>query len=185
MFFADGCLTCRRGPSSGYVKASLNAGAHERDFLEEKVAEIRSFIPTTAEIVPYQTAERDTGNRTTVLRYRVSSTKLRPVYNLLYPQRRRQVTRTLLELLGGRAAAWLWAENARPGRGGMILKRVGSTTEEARLVSGWLAVLTGADSAVLEDHVIPRLLFSAEAAAVLREVLHPYAPRTRIRLFEP
>lgn len=185
MFFADGCLTCRRGPSSSYVKASLNAGVHERDFLEEKVAEIRSFIPTTAEIVPYQTAERDTGNRTTVLRYRVSSTKLRPIYNLLYPQRRRRVTRTVLELLGGRAAAWLWAENARPGRGGMVLKRVGGSTEEARLVGGWLAVLTGADSEVLGDHVVPRLLFTIEQAATLRETLRPYAPASRACLFEP
>jgi hypothetical protein len=167
------------------VKASLNAGVHERDFLEEKVAEIRSFIPNTAAIVPYQTPERDTGNRTTVLRYRVSSTRLRPIYNLLYPQRRRRVTRAALELLGGRAAAWLWAENARPSRGGIVLKRVGSSAEEARLVSGWLAVLTGADSKVLDDHAIPRLLFSADAAAGLREVLRPYAPSTRVRLFEP
>lgn len=167
------------------MKGSLNAGLHERDFLEEKVAEVRSFIATNAEIVPYQTPERETGNRTTVLRFRVASTKLRPVYNLLYPYRRRRITRAALELLGGRAAAWLWAESMRPGRGGFLLRRVGSTTEEARLISGWLELLTGATSAVLDDHAKPRLWLDLEQGARLREVLLPYAPATRVRLFQP
>lgn len=185
LFFADGCLTSRRGPASSYVKGSLNAGLHERDFLEEKVAEVRSFINTSAEIVPYQTPERETGNRTTVLRFRVASTKLRPVYNLLYPYRRRRVTRAALELLGGKAAAWLWAESARPEPGGFLLKRVGGSTEEARLVSGWLELLTGATSEVSSDRVRPRLRFDPEEGARLQEALLPYAPASRIHLFQP
>jgi hypothetical protein len=185
LFFADGCLTCKRGPASNYVKGSLSAGVHERDFLEEKVAEVRLFIPTEAQIVPYQTRERDTGSRTTVLRFRVASTKLRPVYNLLYPYRQRKVTRAVLELLGGRAAAWLWAEGIRPGRSGYVLRRVGSTTNEARMISGWMELLTGAASEVLSDHSKPRLFFSRDQAAQARAALRPYAPATRQSLFEP
>jgi hypothetical protein len=184
LFLADGCLTSRRGPVSAYVKASFNAGVHERDFLEEKIAEIRSYIPTTAAIVPYQTPERHTGHRTTVLRYRVSSTLLRPVYNLLYPYRRRKVTRAVLELLGGRAAAWLWAEGARPQSGGFILRRVGATEDEARLISGWLELLTGASSELLDSQCKPRLWFDARQSALLRDSLRSYAPTSRHYLFE-
>ncbi|MEB3235367.1 MAG: hypothetical protein VKM98_08055, partial [Cyanobacteriota bacterium] len=174
---------CRRGPASNYVKASLYAGPHERDFLEEKVAEIRSFIPTEATIVPYQTPERDSGNRTTVLRYRVSSTLLRPVYNLLYPYRRRRITRAVLELLGGRAAAWLWAEGARPGEEATLLRRVGSTEAEARLISGWLTLLTGAESTVLLDRTKPRLHFEEDQACRVRQAIRAYAPTSRLHLF--
>lgn len=184
LFFADGCLISRKGPASTYVKASLYAGLHERDFLEEKVAEIRSFIPTDAAIVPYQTPERDSGNRTTVLRYRVSSTLLRPVYNLLYPYRRRRVTRAVLELLGGRAAAWLWAEGAKPAQGATVLRRVGSTEAEARLISGWLTLLTGAESTLLLDRTKPRLHFLPQQAQLLRQAIRPYAPASRLPLFE-
>jgi hypothetical protein len=184
LFFADGCLTCRRGPSSNYVKASLNAGVHERDFLEEKVAEIRAFIPTEAQIVPYQTPERASGNRTTVLRFRVSSTQLRVIYNLLYPCRQRRITRAAIELLDARAAAWFWAENARPGQGGWILRRVGSTAAEARLVADWLKDLCAIQApTLLEDHVIPRLWLDCDQAGPLSALLRPEAPASRLHLF--
>ena len=100
LLLVDGSLNQYRTPTGGYVQLTLTGGITESAFLEEKVAEFRQFIPTKAQIVPYKTAPRytalpnkqgivDDGPRhTTVLRFRVSTNKLRPVYNLLYPKRR-------------------------------------------------------------------------------------------------
>lgn len=185
LFLADGYLTYCHCPAKSYIKGTLSAGVHERAFLEEKVAEVQRFVPTQARITPYLTPRRESGKRTTVLRFRFSSGLLRPVYNLLYPYRERDVTRAALELLGGRAAAWLWAEGCRLGDDGATLKRVGSTTEEARLISGWLQVLTGAESTVLDQAVRPRLRFDREGTALVQAALLEYAPQSRRALFLP
>lgn len=184
LLFADGSLTYHHGPTRDHVRATLNAGAGERDFLEEKVAEVREFIPTQARIIPYQTRERDSGNRTTVLRFRFTSGKLKPIYNLLYPSGEREITRPVLELLGGRAAAWLWAEGARIRSNGATLRRVGNLTDEARLISGWLQLITGAESEVTTDQIRPRLFFHPRQAQILQGALLPYAPTSRRHLFQ-
>ncbi len=185
LFLADGYLTYCHCPAKSYIKGTLNAGVHEREFLEEKVAEVQRFVATRAQITPYLTPQRDSGKRTTVLRFRFSSGLLRPVYNLLYPYREREVTRAALELLGGRAAAWLWAEGCRMDEDGATLKRVGSTTEEARLISGWLQLLTGAESTVSDQTVRPRLRFDQKGVALVQAALLEYAPRSRHALFLP
>ena len=98
LLLIDGSLNQYRTPRGGYVQLTLTGGVTESAFLDEKVQEFRQFIPTKAEIVPYQTAARylkrknadgeidDRPRHTTVLRFRVSTNKLRPVYNLLYPE---------------------------------------------------------------------------------------------------
>ena len=97
------------------------------------MAEFRQFIPTKAQIVHYKTAPRytdaqnkqgivDDGPRhTTVLRFRVSTNKLRPIYNLLYPSGNRQITQNVLDLLGASAASWAWAEGARLNQDGSVV----------------------------------------------------------------
>lgn len=169
----------------------MHGGANERDFLQEKADEIRRWVPTRAQIAPYFTGPRESGNTTTVLRFRFTSDVLFPIYNLLYPRGDREITRPVLEVLGGRAAAWLWAEGARDlGDQGWILRRVGQAEDEARLVSGWLEILTGAASAVVypragerKNKGLPRLLFAPEHAARVRNTLASYAPASRQHLF--
>lgn len=184
LLLADGSLVQYRCPGGGYVQLTLTAGVQESAFLEEKVAEFRVFMPTRAQIVPYKTAVRSTGKSTTVLRFRVSTNRLRTVYNLLYPRGERRITSPVLEMLGGRAAAWLWAEGARPQQDGSVeLKRVGGQVGEAALVSDWLETLTGASSQILPDYIKPRLHFAPGHASKIRTVLADYAPPSRIHLF--
>lgn len=190
IFLASGYLTYCRGATKSYVRATFCCGPRDRDFLEEKIVEIRQSVPTKAAITPYQTPERESGKRTTVLRFRFSSNELRPIHNLLHPRglygcRDRRITSTVLELLGGRAAAWLWAEGARVDARAAVLSHVGSTAEEARLISGWLRTITGAESQISRAWVKPRLLFSSEQAAQLQQALLPYAPASRRTLFLP
>lgn len=192
VFLADGYLARSRGPVGGHVKATLLGGPHEQDFLGEKVAAIQAVVPTTAQVTTYRMPPSATGHRTTVLRFRFCSPLLDPVYNLLYPEGEREVTRPVLDVLGHQAAAWLWAEGFKEGNGSPYLRRVGALEEEARLISGWLEVLTGASSTVSggpgsggSAAAKPWLRFSPDAAARAKEALLPYAPASRRHLFEP
>ena len=159
LLIADGSLVPYRTPSGGYVQLTLTAGLSENAFLEEKVEEFNQFIFTRAKIVPYKTKPRLNGSRTSILRFRVSTNKLRPIFNLLYPVGERQITQIALNLLGAQAAAWLWAEGARINKNGSSsLVRVGTTEEEAVMIAQWLQMLVGATGKLDEDHVRPRLI---------------------------
>ena len=197
LLLVDGSLNEYRTPGGGYVQLTLTGGITESAFLEEKVAEFRQFIPTKAKIVPYKTAARftdrpdrkgivDFGPRhTMVLRFRVSTNKLRPIYNLLYPEGERRITQQVLDLLGASSAAWTWAEGARPcDDGSVILARCGTTNEEARLVSHWLEILTGAESKIINELKKPRLLLDPRQAAKAAKALESYAPPSRLHLFQ-
>tara|TARA_B100000700_G_C14938104_1_gene805399 strand:- start:599 stop:1291 length:693 start_codon:yes stop_codon:yes gene_type:complete len=185
LLIADGSLVPYRTPSGGYVQLTLTAGLSENAFLEEKVEEFKQFIFTRAKIVPYKTKPRLNGSRTSILRFRVSTNKLRPIYNLLYPVGDKQITQIALDLLGAQAAAWLWAEGAKINKdGSSSLIRVGSTEEEATMVAQWLQMLVGASGKLDENHVRPRLVFNPEQTQKLQEQLIPYAPKSRSHLFK-
>jgi hypothetical protein len=184
LLLADGSLVSYRTPGGGYIQLTLTAGLSESAFLEEKVEEFKHFIPTKAEILPYRTQTRANGRNTPFLRFRVSTNKLRPVYNLLYPRGERLITQTALDLLGASAAAWTWAEGGRlEADGSSSLVRVGQTPDEAGLVSRWIHMLTGASSQLSDERIKPRLIFSPEQTEKLQQALIPYAPRTRTHLF--
>tara|TARA_Y100000589_G_C27145793_1_gene626747 strand:- start:905 stop:1612 length:708 start_codon:yes stop_codon:yes gene_type:complete len=185
LLLVDGSLVPYRSPGGGYVQLTLTAGSKQATFLEEKVEEFKQFVPTRALITPYKTTPRANGKRTKVLRFRVSSNKLRPLYNLLYPGGERCITQTALDLLGAQAAAWCWAEGARIHKNGTAtLARVGATRAEAGRLQSWLEMLTGAQSELVDGRTRPRLLFDKEQTAKIRAALASYAPRTRIHLFQ-
>lgn len=184
LLIGDGSLVPYRTPGGGYIQLTLTAGASESAFLEEKVQEFRNFIHTKAQIVPYRTTPRSNGKTTPILRFRVSTNKLRPIYNLLYPIGERQITATTLDLLGAQAAAWLWAEGARlRDDQSFSLTRVGSTNEEALLFSAWLNMLTGASSTIEDNYVKPRLRFDLNQTQKIQAALQQYAPNSRKHLF--
>lgn len=184
LLLIDGSLVPYRSPTGGYIQMTLTSGVSESAFLDDKVAEFRQFVATKAEIIPYKTRPRANGRSTQFLRFRVSTNKLRPVYNLLYPQGERRITSTALDLLGARAAAWCWAEGARLlGDGSSLLARVGNTPDEACLIAGWLEILTGARSDLEGELVKPRLRFDPKQTAKLQEAMLSYAPPSRRHLF--
>ena len=185
LLLVDGSLVPYRSPGGGYIQMTLTAGIKSSAFLEDKATEFRQFFPTRAKITPYRGSARDNGKRTTVLRFRVSTNKLRPVYNLLYPAGDRTITQTTLDLLGAKAAAWCWAEGARvdPSTNKAELTRVGNTWAEASRLQGWLQMLTGASSELMEYRHKPRLYFDTGEALKIREALIEYAPKSRLHLF--
>jgi len=185
LLIADGSLVPYRTPSGGYIQLTLTAGANETAFLEEKVEEFKQFIFTRAKIVPYKTKARSSGNSTPILRFRVSTNKLRPIYNLLYPIGERQITQLALDLLGAQAAAWLWAEGGKILKNGSsVISRVGSTSEEAQIIAKWLQMLIGAEGVIEDQHVRPRITFDPEQTLKIQEQLINYAPKSRLHLFK-
>lgn len=184
LLLVDGSLVHYRSPSGGYIQMTITAGVKESAYLEEKVAEFKSFFPTRAAIAPYSTAKRANGKQTTVLRFRASTNKLRPVYNLLYPAGERQITQPVLDILGAQAAAWCWAESAVIGkRGGAKLSRVGNTRAEAMRLNTWLELLTGARGEVKVYRKRPRLSLDPQQTKKVQAALIQYAPKSRIHLF--
>lgn len=205
LLLADGSLVQYSTPAGGYVQLTLTGGFHDSAYLEEKVEEFRQFIPTKAQIVPYKSlggvSSRPNAQgvlvkepkSTLVLRFRVSTNKLLPIYNLLYPQGERRITRQVIDMLGAAAAAWVWAEGARTPTEGdarfdgtTILARVGTSDDEAMLIAGWIEMLTGASSTLIDDvrWKKPRLLFDPRQSAKAKKALLPYAPPSRIHRFK-
>lgn len=186
VLLSDGSMTRYSTPAGGYVQLTLTAGASASAFLEEKVSEINYFLLSEAQIIPYDSKPRANGSTSTVLRFRISTNKLRPIYNLLYPNGFREITQTALDMLGGHCAGWLWASGAKNSKGGSsVLSRVGTTDEEALMVSSWLQMLTGAASRIDRDSggIKPRLFFSPAESRKIRQSLISYAPNTRRHLF--
>jgi len=185
LLLVDGSLVPYRSPAGGYIQMTLTAGVKSSAFLEDKVNEFRQFFPTKAQITPYKGSARENGKRTTVLRFRVSTNKLRAVYNLLYPAGERAITQPTLDLLGAKAAAWCWAEGARIDTKSREaqLTRVGNTWAEASRLQNWLAMLTGASAELKEYRHKPRLYFTAPEAVKIQQSLIEYAPPSRLHLF--
>ena len=184
LLVADGSLTRYDAIGGAYAQMTLTAGVTEAEVLKEKAEEVRRFLPTRASIAPYNTAPRDNGKRTRMLRFRVSTRKLMPLYHLLYPFREKVISSDVLSLVGNRGAAWLWADGARPQRdGSCLLVRVGRSEREAFLLAGWLNTLLGVDPELDTGNLLPRLRLSPGDAKTARTLLRPCAPRSRYHLF--
>ena len=184
LLLTDGSLVPYRTPGGGYIQLTLTAGVKQSTFLEEKVAEFKQFLPSKAVITPYKSSPRANGKQTPVLRFRVSTDKLRPVYNLLYPCGERLINQTALDLLGASAAAWCWAQGARVHKDmSSELSRVGNTYVEGARLQAWFEMLTGAQSDLRDHRQKPRLYFKPGETEKVQNALITYAPTSRLHLF--
>lgn len=197
LLFADGYLSRTKTPRSYAYRATFLGGMGEMELLEEKLAEVRKCLGTVAKIDSFTVGRKSQPepgvikkSGTKVYRFRIASFQLEPLWRLLHPRGYREITSALVELLGARAAAWLWSENVRilseeKSDGGAVLRRVGQTGEEAEIVSEWLARLTGARSEISTKKRTPRLLFDRGNKELLQTALHPVAPFYSRWLFKP
>ena len=185
LLLTDGSLVSYRTPGGGYIQLTLTAGINQSAFLEDKVREFKEFLPSRAVITPYKSSPRANGRQTSVLRFRVSTNKLRPVYNLLYPGGERLINQTALDLLGASAAAWCWAQGAhiQPDMSAE-LSRVGRTYMEGARMQAWISMLTGAQPVLGEHRQHPRLYFAPSETVKVQDALIQYAPPSRIHLFK-
>ena len=198
LLFADGNLSRTRCPRGYHYRATFMGGVGEKPLLEEKLFEVRKCLPVRAGIGHYMVKSRKADHDpaairkkgTLVYRFRVCSKHLEGHWKMLRPRGYPEVTSSLLECLGARAAAWLWSENVRilpedTHDGVAVLRRVGDTGPEAEMVAEWLALLTGAKGYIDLRKRTPRLHFDRNNRELLQTALHPVAPFHTRWLFKP
>lgn len=185
LFLSAGNLVCYRSPTGEKAQATLTGGQSDAAYLEEKVEDFRQHHPSEARVIAYHPQGKRYQGESLILRFRCTSSKLMPIYHLLYPGRKRYITSNALELCGGRAAAWMIAEHGKRTAKGLQLWSTASTHEEVIRIAQWLQTLTGAECRIKtlgrRESIVIHL--DPEPAAKACEILVPYAPRSRKHLF--
>lgn len=185
LFLAAGNLTAYRSPNGERAQAALTGGQRDAAYLAEKVAQFKEHIPSKAEVIPYYPMREKRKGGPQILRFRCTTTRLMPIYHLLYPGRRRYITSAALELCGGRAAALLIAEHGKRTPDGLRIWSAADSREEIIRIAQWLQTLTGVDCSLhmagARKNVIIQL--APDQAAKACEILVPYAPISRKNLF--
>lgn len=172
-------MSLYRSPSGGHVQITLSAGMQDAAYLEEKAGEFRKHWPTDAQLRIFRSGQQ----ARTGVRFRVSSRDFVPLYNLLYPRRRRSITSSALELCGGRALAWYWCDWLAPfEEGTCLLSHVGTTNEEAEMVAQWMYTILGVESTYRPNPRPPHfpcLQIAADQVDKGARLLLDYCPTTR------
>ena len=184
LLLSSGSMALHRSPAGGYVRLTLTAGMQDAAYLQEKVDEVRQFLPGGGDIQTYRSGPAAIPN----LRFRVTAPDLRVAYNLLYPGHNRRITSTVLELCGARALAWYWSDWLKPEKGGnRLLGHVGRTDAEAVTVGHWMATILGVESELAcstQKPHRPCLRISAQQVSKGASLLLDYCPATRLPWFQ-
>jgi hypothetical protein len=183
VLLSSGSFAILRRPTTTYVEIVWSGSQAHAAYFQEKVSEIQKFFPTQARLV-------STTNRTARgkkiypgLRFKITSDRLRPLYNLFVPRGSKRISSACLELCGARAAAWLFCDRGHRAPTGFCLRSAVATVEEAVLLGQWLQTILGVRCLVQVKGRRPLLLFDADNAAKAAEQLLDYAPLTRRHLF--
>lgn len=183
MLLSSGSFAILRRPTTTYVEIVWSGSQSAAAYFQEKVAEVQKFFPTKARLVS-TTCRTTRGKRLYPgLRFKITSDRLRPLYNLFVPRGSKRISSACLELCGARAAAWLFCDRGHRTPAGFRLRSAVTTTEEAVLLGQWLQTILGVRCLVQVRGRRPLLIFDADNAAKAAEQLLDYAPLTRRHLF--
>ncbi|MCE2839152.1 MAG: hypothetical protein LW834_19745 [Cyanobium sp. 49614_E6] len=173
---SSGSFYLLRRPTVSYIEIVWSGSQRQAAYFHEKVAEIQHFFPTAAQVSP-GTAQSPG------LRFKITSDRLRPLYNLFVPRGSRRISSACLELCGARAIAWLFSDHGRRTPRGFELGSVARHAEEAVLLAQWIKTILGVDCrARLRGRRLALLLDSTNAAKAAEQLLD-YSPASRRHLF--
>ena len=179
---SSGSFHLLRRPTVSYVEIVWSGSQAQAAFFHEKVDEIKRFFPTSAQVTHTRSRSSADGVKRPGLRFKITSDRLRPLYNLFVPRGARRISSSCLELCGARAVAWLFSDHGRRTPRGFELRGVARNAEEAVLLAQWMQTILGITCrARLRSRRLTLLLdpFSAAKAA---EQLLDYSPATRRHL---
>jgi len=166
---SSGSFYLLRRPTVSYIEIVWSGSQRQAAYFHEKVAEIQHFFPTAAQVSP-GTAQSPG------LRFKITSDRLRPLYNLFVPRGSRRISSACLELCGARAIAWLFSDHGRRTPRGFELGSVARHAEEAVLLAQWIKTILGVDCrARLRGRRLALPLDSTNAAKAA-EQLRDYSP---------
>jgi len=183
VLLSSGSFAILRRPTTAYVEIVWSGSQSHAAYFQEKVAEIQKFFPTKARLV--STTNRTARGKKVYpgLRFKITSDRLRPLYNLFVPRGAKRISSACLELCGARAAAWLFCDRGHRAPAGFCLRSAVGTPGEAVLLGQWLQTILGVRCLVQVRSRRPLLIFDADNAAKAAEQLLDYAPLTRRHLF--
>lgn len=180
---SSGSLGLLRRPTASYVEIVWSGSQREAAYFHEKVDEIQRFFPTTSRPIHARTTPRDGYNGPPSLRFKITSDRLRPLYNLFVPRGTKRISSACLELCGARAIAWLFSDHGRRTPNGFELRSVARNAEEAVLLAQWMQTILGISCRARLRSRRLALLLDPDNAAKAAEQLLDYSPLTRRHLF--
>jgi hypothetical protein len=183
VLLSSGSIALIRCPTTSYVQITWSGSQRQAAYFEEKVNEIRRFFPTKAGILTTPKRTRHGVKLYPGLRFKLSSDKLRPIYNLFVPRGHKRISSSCLELCGARAAAWLISDHGHRTPNGLEIRSAAHHVEEYLLLAQWLQTLLGVVCKIAHRRDRPFLFIESNDAAKAAETLLDYAPATRRFLF--
>jgi hypothetical protein len=180
---SSGSFYVLRRPTASYIEIVWSGSQRQAAYFHEKVAEIQHFFPTSARV--YQTRPRTISGveQPAGLRFKITSDRLRPLYNLFVPRGKRRISSACLELCGARAIAWLFSDHGRRTPRGFELHSIARNAEEAVLLAQWMKTILGIDCRARLRGRLTALLLDPDNAAKAAEQLLDYSPLSRRHLF--
>lgn len=180
---SSGSLSLLRRPTASYVEIVWSGSQRQAAYFHEKVEEIKHFFPTNAQVIHACSRTKDGRRLPPALRFKVTSDRLRPLYNLFVPRGSKRISSACLELCGARGIAWLFSDHGRRTPRGFELRGVARNAEEAVLLGQWMQTILGVSCrARLRSRRLALLLDPANAAKAAEQLLD-YCPDTRRHLF--
>jgi hypothetical protein len=180
---SSGSFHLLRRPTASYIEIVWSGSQRQAAYFHEKVAEIQHFFPTTAQVSHTRPRTAAGSAQPPGLRFKVTSDRLRPLYNLFVPRGSRRISSACLELCGARAIAWLFSDHGRRTPRGFELQSVARHAEEAVLLAQWIKTILGVDCRARLRGRRLALLLDPDNAAKAAEQLLDYSPATRRHLF--
>lgn len=180
---SSGSFYLLRRPTASYIEIVWSGSQAQAAYFHEKVAEIKKFFPTSAQVTHARCRSSVDQAERSALRFKVTSDRLRPLYNLFVPRGARRISSSCLELCGARAIAWLFSDHGRRTPRGFELRGVARNAEEALLLAQWMQTILGIQCRARLRSRRFTLLLDPDNAAKAAEQLLDYCPATRRHLF--
>lgn len=180
---SSGSFHLLRRPTASYVEIVWSGSQAQAAYFHEKVDEIKQFFPTSARVTHTRCRSSAGQVERPGLRFKITSDRLRPLYNLFVPRGSKRISSACLELCGARGIAWLFSDHGRRTPRGFELRGVARDTEEVVLLGQWMQTILGVSCrARLRSRRLTLLLDPANAAKAAEQLLD-YCPATRRHLF--
>jgi len=180
---SSGSFYLLRRPTASYIEIVWSGSQRQAAYFHEKVEEIKRFFPTSAQVTHTHPRTSAGVESSASLRFKITSDRLRPLYNLFVPRGTRRISSSCLELCGARAIAWLFSDHGRRTSRGFELHSVARHAEEAVLLAQWMKTILGVDCRARLRGRRLALLLDPDNAAKAAEQLLDYSPASRRHLF--
>lgn len=173
----DGCLTPIRKQGRNTISISFNHCKQQKTWLQAKGDRLNAIFERNHVVGERQQFDARTNKTYNTCYFKITSVKLLPLYEIAYPNGKKQFTKELLDGLDARHLAVLWADDgnleprARVGRLNLY-----DPEEQCNVTSSWIQSVCGAVGRYedYEGNGFGRLRFPASEMIKIALAIKPY-----------